>query len=330
MKKLSVIVPIYNAETTLRKCIESIISQEYANLEIILIDDGSKDKSIDICNEYAKKDSRIVVHHKENAGLVAARKTGVELATGEYIGFVDSDDYIDSDMYLSLMDDVQKNNSDIVIGGIILDYADHSVKSFNKLPIGVYDKQSISKQIVPNLLMKTGFYQFGIIPGVVVKVFKKQNIQESLKKVSDGLTLGEDVAITSFSIINAESISIIEKASYHYIQTDTSMIRGYNPKRFQAICKMYECICQIEESSYIQQTGAYFACVLYGVLSDCVKNKNFTKREAIDQVYELLNHKTSQMALHTANVSDWGLQDKIKFFMMKHKMVRLLTAWLAR
>ena len=98
-KLISVIVPIYNVEKYLTKCIESIINQTYKNLEIILVDDGSPDKSPIICDEYAKKDNRIKVIHKKNGGLSDARNYGMSLATGEYISFIDSDDYIDEEMY---------------------------------------------------------------------------------------------------------------------------------------------------------------------------------------------------------------------------------------
>ena len=93
-EKISVIVPIYNVEDYLHRCVDSIINQTYTNLEIILVDDGSPDNCLKICDEYAKKDSRIKVVHKKNGGLSDARNAGLEIATGEYIGFVDSDDYI--------------------------------------------------------------------------------------------------------------------------------------------------------------------------------------------------------------------------------------------
>ena len=118
MKKnnlISIIVPIYNVEKYLKKCIDSIINQTYKNLEIILVDDGSPDNCGKICDEYAKKDNRIKVIHKENGGVSSARNVGVENATGEYIGFVDSDDYIEKDMYEVLINNLKKENADISI-----------------------------------------------------------------------------------------------------------------------------------------------------------------------------------------------------------------------
>ena len=106
--KISVIVPVYNVENYLRRCVDSIINQTYKNLEIILVDDGSPDNCPVICDEYAQKDSRIKVIHKENGGLSSARNCGMDMATGEYIGFVDGDDWIESDMYKFLIENAEK------------------------------------------------------------------------------------------------------------------------------------------------------------------------------------------------------------------------------
>ena len=113
MEKISVVIPVYNVSKYLNQCIESIINQKYKKLEIILVDDGSTDNSAQICDEYAKKDYRIKVIHKENGGLSDARNTGIDNATGDYIGFVDSDDWISEDMYLTLYNNMKKEDADI-------------------------------------------------------------------------------------------------------------------------------------------------------------------------------------------------------------------------
>ena len=112
-KTVSVIVPVYNVKKYLGKCIDSIINQTYKNLEIILVDDGSTDGSEVICDEYKQKDDRIIVIHKENGGLSDARNAGIDISTGDYIGFVDSDDYIDPDFYDILVNNIRKYDADI-------------------------------------------------------------------------------------------------------------------------------------------------------------------------------------------------------------------------
>lgn len=115
---VSVIVPVYNTEKYLRKCVDSIIGQTYKNLEIILVDDGSPDSSGHICDEYAQRDERVQVIHKENGGLSDARNTGIKVARGEYLGFVDSDDWIEPQMYQKLIENSIKFNAEISVGGV--------------------------------------------------------------------------------------------------------------------------------------------------------------------------------------------------------------------
>ena len=119
MAKISVIVPVYNLEKYIAQCIESIIDQTYKDLEILLIDDGSVDRSWEICNLYAAREPRIKVIHKENGGVVSARKVGIAKATGKYVGFVDGDDWIEPEMYRYLENIMEKYNVSIVESGIL-------------------------------------------------------------------------------------------------------------------------------------------------------------------------------------------------------------------
>ena len=118
MAKLSIIIPIYNAEQTLGRCLDSVVNQTLRDIEIILVDDGSTDDSFSLCEEYAQRDSRIILIHKEeNKGLVAARKTGIEKAPSEYVTYIDSDDWIDPDTYRELVLEMENDGSDLVIAG---------------------------------------------------------------------------------------------------------------------------------------------------------------------------------------------------------------------
>ena len=148
MKKLSIIVPVYNGELFLSRCVDSILNQEFTDFELILVDDGSTDSSLEICRRYEQEDNRVVVLHKENAGLVAARKSGLSVAKGEYIGFVDCDDYIDSNMYSDMMSAAVNDCSDIVVGNIIIEYSDNSKIVCNALPTGFYSRQDIEKTVI--------------------------------------------------------------------------------------------------------------------------------------------------------------------------------------
>ena len=324
MFKLSIIVPIFNGEAYLHRCIDSILSQKYTDFELVLIDDGSTDNSLSICNEYAEADSRIVVYHKENEGLVAARKSGVSLAKGEYIGFVDCDDYIDNDMYLNFMEAAEKYKSDIVAGGIIYDYIFRSKVSFNSLSDGFYGEEAIKNKIVPQMLIHSGFVNYGIIPGVVTKIFRRSVLEKTLPNVSDKITIGEDVAITAYGMMNAKSLSIIKTAGYHYIQTDNSMIRNFNPKRMEKISELYSCISKIKDERYQKQVSLYMCYLIFNALADCIKKSGYSKKEVRNAIRSILKNDVSVKVLKEADISQLSFKNKIKILLMKYNLAGLL------
>lgn len=148
---ISVIVPVYNVQNYLNECVESIVSQSYKKLEIILVDDGATDNSGVICDEWKEKDNRIIVVHKKNAGLGFARNSGLEVTTGDYVMFIDSDDYIASDMIERLYDVAVKTNSDTVYCGLTRVFTDGS-----KIPVpAAYNNQSFEgEEIIDKVLLE--------------------------------------------------------------------------------------------------------------------------------------------------------------------------------
>lgn len=318
-------MPIYNGERYLKRCIESILAQTYTDFELILVDDGSQDGSLEICREYERMDSRVVVFHKENAGLVAARKSGVSISSGEYIGFVDCDDFIDKDMYSQLMESALSTHADITVSELVVDYSDHSVHLSNSIPVGYYDEIAVKNEIIPQMLTHSGFLNFGIIPGVVVKVFKKDILERALPKVPDNITIGEDVAITALSFALAKSASVIDSAAYHYVQYDDSMIHKFNPKRFDCVKNLYDCIVSVENESYKKQIPLYMSWMIFGVIAECIKSSGYNRKNTKKYIAAILNDDISRKCIGIADASNLSFKDKTKVFLMKHKMVKLLT-----
>ena len=148
MEKISVIVPFYNVENYADRCIDSIVNQTYKNLEIILVDDGSKDSSGLICDKWGLKDERIIVIHKENGGLSDARNVGIEHATGEYIAFIDSDDFIDNDMFTVLYNNLKKTNSQISICKYVQVFDNQKFKFEKSKEIYIYSKIEAMKELL--------------------------------------------------------------------------------------------------------------------------------------------------------------------------------------
>lgn len=236
---ISVIVPIYNASEYLHKCIKSILKQTYRDLEIILVDDGSAYLCGKICDEYAVLDSRIRVIHKENGGSTSARKAGLEIANGEFVGFVDGDDWIEPDYYEKMVFIQEKYSADIVLSGHFHEIGSDSRQVKDNFSVGTYTRE----QLLPTLLYAGRFFEYGVQPHMVTKLFKKKILQKTQMCVDDRIVIGEDAAVVYPSVLEAKKIYVSDICAYHYIQHPNSMTkRGlkYTADRYSLLFERLE------------------------------------------------------------------------------------------
>ncbi len=221
---LSVIVPIFNTERYLEKCIKSIQNQSYSNLEIILVDDGSLDDSGMICDEWKRKDSRIKVIHKENGGIVSARKAGVVIAKGEYVTYVDSDDWLEPEMYAELMGKAVQYHADIVSSGLKREYADSILEEFDNIEQGFYNRNDIEQDVFPKMICTGNFYEAGINVHVYNKIFRAKILRKYQLELEDDIRMGEDAGVVYPCYLNAERIYVLRRSFYHYVlRSDSCM-----------------------------------------------------------------------------------------------------------
>lgn len=223
---ISVIIPIYNVEQYLSKCINSIINQTYKNIEIVLIDDGSSDNSPAICDEYKKLDSRVIVIHKKNAGLSSARNKGLDIVKGNYICFVDSDDYIEANMIEELKNNMEKFNSDISV----CNFYDikNSTKKVRLDKDFEYEFVSIGKEKFINIQNEYSpltYYAWN-------KLYKKE-VFDSIKFPEGRLFEYTYIFCDVFN--NAERISFTLKPLYNYVYRNNSLGNKFNVKHFDKI-----------------------------------------------------------------------------------------------
>ena len=228
MPKLSVIVPVYNTEKYLRECIDSILAQTFTDFELILVDDGSTDHSGAICDEYAGKDARIRVIHQENGGITVARKSGVRVAVGEYVTFVDSDDWIDKDMYSTMLNCQNDTMPDVIICGMLMETPQGTVPRKRFLKAGIYDKQRMRKEIYPVMLFDFVHCMPGIAPSFCNKVLKKHLLENVIEEVKDSITYGEDALCTYACLLDAELMQVVDMNLYHYRNHAESVSNGHS------------------------------------------------------------------------------------------------------
>lgn len=211
---ISVIVPVYKVEKYLEKCIESIIKQTYTNLQIILVDDGSPDNCGKICDEYAKKDSRIEVIHKINGGLSDARNVGINRANGRYIGFVDSDDYIKEDMYEKLINLIKEYDADISICNLydVIDGKEYVRNKDNG--IHEYSRIDILKEILLDKNIQSYAWN---------KLYKKELFDEIKYPIRKKY---EDIGTTFYLFEKCNKIVVISEPEYYYLKRADSLVNN--------------------------------------------------------------------------------------------------------
>lgn len=227
-KILSVIVPVYNEEAYLVQCIESIRKQTLKDIEIILIDDGSTDKSGAICDKYADLDKRIKVFHTKNRGLLLSRKLGVEKACSDYITFVDADDFVAEVSFELALADMQDKIDVIAYDKIVYFEKDHMSIRKHIYDARVYSARDIEKYIYPTMIWNDEQNNYGLSPSLCIKIFKAELIKAQYGATKDAnIYYGEDTAIIYPLMRHVKSLSIHHKAYYYHRQRGVGTIAPY-------------------------------------------------------------------------------------------------------
>lgn len=224
---LSIIVPVYNLENYLCKCIDSILGQTYRDFEVLLVDDGSTDSSLSICLQYAETDSRICVFHKDNGGASSARNLGLEKARGQYISFIDGDDFIEPDLYERLLEDLLKTNADISCCQLDrIDRKGKHIVSYQAVS-GVYSVNEIA----------AGFFEEGFIKecmyGPYQKLFRAECIGNNRFKPYQ---YGEDLLFVFKTLGNVKTVYLDDYIGYHYVIREGSAVKSsFSPERLDYV-----------------------------------------------------------------------------------------------
>lgn len=259
--KISIIVPVYKVEPYLDKCVSSIVNQTYTNLEIILVDDGSPDNCPAMCDSWAQKDSRIRVIHKPNGGLSDARNAGMAVASGEFIGFVDSDDWIAPDMYESLCRHLKEDGSDIAACGVQMDWDDDTPPCMlTRDGNCILNQEEAMQAIIQESWLKQPVWY---------KLYKAELVKDILFPVGK---YHEDVSWSYQAVGRAKKVSVSDHVGYYYLQRGGSIMgEGYSLKRLDAV------EAKVQRCAYIQDCfpklsplaikDLWFTCIYHGQLA---------------------------------------------------------------
>lgn len=221
MPKVSIIIPVYNTENYLVKCLESVRNQTLMDIEIICVDDGSTDSSSGILDKYAGLDSRIKVIHKENGGLVSARKAGVAIASGIYTGYVDSDDWIEADMYEQLYHIMLEKETELVTCGYFLE-GNYTTTHLDTVEEGFYDKEKMS-YLRDNTIYRMECRETGLRGGLWCKLFSTALLKKVQEKIPDEISVAEDKVCLLRYMLECSSVYVLKRPLYHWVIRQESM-----------------------------------------------------------------------------------------------------------
>ncbi|MCI9487244.1 MAG: glycosyltransferase [Lachnospiraceae bacterium] len=264
--RISLIIPVYNVERYLRKCLDSAVTQDYDNYEIIVVDDGSKDGSYGICGEYAERYDNVTLLHKENEGLMATWLKGLEYSTGEYIAFLDSDDWVEPD-YLSRLASGIEKNADVTCCNRVMEYEDYQIFEKEPLTAGLYNYEKIKNNVFPVLLNNGTYLGRGVTPNRWGKLFKKDILLGNIQYCDKRISFGEDLNIVFPVLLDCKTLLILndKKGLYHYRQNRQSIVRNYKRGMFHEICRLRRKLNEVNQKKRVydfsEQIRRDFVCL---------------------------------------------------------------------
>ena len=329
MKLITIIIPIYNCEKFIDRCLNSIINQTYKNIEIILINDGSTDNSMQIIDKYKEKDNRIKVIDKKNEGVSASRNIGIELSNGEYITFVDADDWLELDAIEKMYNTIVAHNVDVVRAnyfinknttenisiGKMYDLSNKVIKNYDFKDVKMLEYFLLAKNSIPNLVM--------------LLLIKKEILKINNIKFDINLYMMEDVYFYLNLFLHIESIYYMDIPVYHYYQnldSATKSTKKYD-KNIKGIIEVNEKIRElllknnIFSLSNISKLNANHLKIITNYFYFLIRDKVENNKEIINKYIYLDEFQT---ILKDADISDLPLKNKIMIYLIKHNKIKML------
>ena len=328
MSRLSIIVPVYNAEKYLKECLDSILGQTFTDFELILIDDGSTDASGVICDEYALKDERVRVVHQENHGVTFTRQLATSLATGDFVTYVDSDDWIDKETYSVMMAHIEENKADIGIFAMLIEGTSSS-PIINNIETGFFSKEKLNECVYDRMLFDYEINTAALIPSLCNKIFKRQLACEAVSLVSRNVDYGEDAIAGYFAILNASSIYISNDTFYHYrTNLSSASYKGSDimAERILALKnEMEKCFAGASVDMKSQIDGHITRHTVEWVRNLLLASSdNISFSERCRTIRAFTEQESIRSSLCLAYPKIQNLKEKIKVFLIRHKQFYLL------
>lgn len=328
---ISVIIPVYNSGKYLNKCIESILMQTFNDLEIILVDDGSTDNSLEICNEFARVDQRIVIIQQNNQGVASARNSGLRIARGEYISFVDSDDYIEETMYEKMSKIINQYHCDIVMCDCVKEFDEFSQMYTHNIRPGFYNREQIEVEYFPHLLITPDINYPATISNWTC-VFK--NDEYNRLYYIEGIRYSEDWIFGALKMYKARSFYYLkEEALYHYnCKNQNSATHKFVKNKWDDYEKLYFNMCiqfsLCKEYDFSEQLDKVLLFLLYNAVGEILSTDKISDKEKIRRAKEILSKNYVREMFMRCNIYKLPISFKLKFITYFYKTKKGLKMFL--
>lgn len=314
----SVIVPIYNIEKYIKRCIESVLAQNFTDYELILVDDGSPDNCGAICDEYARVDDRIKVIHKVNGGLVSARQAGIQVAKGDYVFNLDGDDAMHEDALQNAYDILSKTKADIATFSIKYCYDDKDSEVFDDLmEEGLYDKAKMETHIYPKLLSDENMHHiFYFLCG---KAIKRELLTGHQLRVNPAISLGEDLSCIVPCYLEAQSVYVSRAVSYLYMIRSDSISTDFKTAQITQVADVVKGLKEISlpvPADFEMQIARYSCFMCFAILAAAAEGKHF---KALPKLEELIMSTVHKDEIPKASFTSLTTKSRIAISLMQKR-----------
>ena len=324
MPRISIIVPVYNSERYLDACVQSILAQTFIDFEILLVDDGSGDKSGSICDNYARLDKRVRVIHKQNGGVALARIAAFDLAAGDYVSFIDADDWIETDMYEKMYASVEKYGAEVVICNRKIEWPNGNTEK-GQLPFasGFYAGTAVMRKFRERFIYDTGAKKEGITGFLCDKLFKKELLANNKQYVNKNVHWGEDQLWSYPSVFDAISIYFCAECFYHYRQHNE---HAYLNKLTSSWTYYAQTIEQIAKDKQVvnNQLSARMAISAIMMIHGVVYNSNLVYKDKQASINKIISSEEFLELIKKGNSQILPIKNRVIYNLMRYKLVMLI------
>lgn len=335
MPKVSIIVPVYNQEKYLDRSIQSLVNQTLYDIEIILINDGSIDDSLNICKKYEQMDKRIIIIDKPNRGVSSARNEGIEIAKGEYIGFVDSDDWIENNMYDNMYKYIEKENADMCACNYWIETCQGSMEQYNGLKKTMKNEE-IRSFIIPSMIsfgQLNEKEEVNITRGMCNYLYKRNILMEHRIRLIEDLPIGEDFMFNIEYMNNIGKIAVDPGRYYHYALNDESAMNRYRINWWEVhkrlVKNIEDYLNEQKNSSKLNKSLSImrFNYIVGSVVNEAHNDNKKSYNEKIRTLENIFKEDLVRNTLKEYNPKGTTLSRKVYFRLFRNRRIRILYGY---